>query len=399
MGISNKFSAGFFLFFVAFSLSSYSQSNKFKVTLDAGHGGKDFGACYNGHIEKNVALAVTLKVGKILENTPGFEVNYTRKTDVFIDLIERANIANRVDANIFVSMHCNANKNTAAAGTESYVMGTTKNASNLEVAKTENAVITLEKDYKQKYSGYDPKDPASLVSTSIVQEEFIENSITLASKVQDQFTDKLGKKSRGVKQAPYMVLHKAYMPRILIEMGFISNPEDGADLDSDSGQDRLARAIADAIISYKKEYYGNGGEIDNDAIKPSQRVEPAVVSKEEPADPDSIPVKAPVKAPVKTPQTKPETPVATIPESNIVFKVQLAVSSNKLELTPANFNGLGALSVIQANNLYKYMYGQTGDYNEARRLMQEAKSKGYNEAFVIAFKDGKKISIQEAIKH
>jgi len=400
-----------FLIFCAVSATSYSQSNKFKVTLDAGHGGKDMGACYNGHVEKNISLAVVLKVGKILESTPGFEVNYTRKTDVFIDLIERANIANRVDANIFVSMHCNANRNTAASGTESYVMGTTKNASNLEVAKLENAVITLEKDYKQKYQGYDPKDPASLVSTSIVQEEFIENSITLAGKVQDQFTDRLGKKSRGVKQAPYMVLHKAYMPRTLIEMGFISNPEDGAFLDSDDGQNQLARAIADAIISYKKEYFGNGGAVDEPTIKPSQRIEPAVVSSG--PDPDSIIEKPVVKAQEKTvgktvkpvdkplqpkPQTPAQTPAAESPSAgNVVFKVQLAVSSSKLDLTPANFNGLANLSVVSAGGLYKYMYGQTGDYDEARRLQAEAKSKGYTQAFVIAFRDGKKIPIQEAI--
>jgi N-acetylmuramoyl-L-alanine amidase len=245
------------------------------------------------------------------------------------------------------------------------------------------------------------------VSTSIVQEEFIENSITLAGKVQDQFTDKLGKKSRGVKQAPYMVLHKAYMPRTLIEMGFISNPEDGAFLDSDDGQDQLARAIADAIISYKKEYFGNGGIEQEPAVKPSQRIEPAVASSGPDTDSDSIIEKPVVKTPVKT-AAKPETPkpqpqtqtTVTAADSgadNVVFKVQLAVSSSKLDLTPANFNGLANLSVMSAGGLYKYMYGQTGDYEEARRLQAEAKSKGYAQAFVIAFRDGKKISVREAL--
>ncbi|CAM3308435.1 N-acetylmuramoyl-L-alanine amidase [Flavobacterium longum] len=401
MGLPNKIKAIFLLVFCTVSFTSYSQNSKFKVALDAGHGGKDFGAVYHGHIEKNIALGVTLKVGKILENTPGFEVLYTRKTDVFIELIERANIANRADANIFVSIHCNANKNSAASGTETYVMGMTKNASNLEAARRENSVITLENDYKQKYEGYDPNHPESKILIDITTETYLENSIELAGKVQDQFTDKLGKKSRGVKQAPYMVLHKAYMPRILIEMGFISNPDDGAFLDSEEGQQQIAKAIADAVISYKKEYWG-GGQPDEDGLKPSDRVpKQAPIPK---PDPDTVvtkpiaktpPVTTPVKTPVKQPEVKPE-PEA--PAGNVVFKVQLAVSSNKLELTPANFNGLGAISVIMSGNMYKYMYGQTGDYNEAKRLQGEAKSKGYSSAFLVAFRDGKKITIDEALK-
>ncbi|RZJ26016.1 MAG: N-acetylmuramoyl-L-alanine amidase [Flavobacterium sp.] len=396
--------------FCAVFISSYGQSNKFKVAVDAGHGAKDFGACYSGHIEKNISLAVALKVGKILETTPGFEVIYTRKTDVFIDLVERANIANRADANIFVSIHCNANKNTAASGTESYVMGMTKNASNLEAAKRENSVITLEKDYKEKYEGYDPNSPETMIGMTLMQEEYLDNSITLASKVQDNFVDKLGKKSRGVKQAPYMVLHKAYMPRILIEMGFISNPEDGSFLDSEEGQEKTARAIADAIISYKKEYFGSGAGED-DTIKPSQRV--ANQPPPKPA-PDSIPEKKPVvestpvtkpvvkplEKPIEKPVVKPaEKPVETKPAAgSVTFKVQLAVSSSKLDTVPANFNGLNSISMVTSNNLYKYMYGATGDYTDAKRLLDEAKSKGYPSAFVVAFRDGKKITIQEALQ-
>jgi N-acetylmuramoyl-L-alanine amidase len=395
MGLSNKIKIYFPVLFCAISLTAFSQSSNFKVALDAGHGGKDFGAVYNGHIEKNIALGVTLKVGKILEDISGVEVLYTRKTDVFIELIERANIANRADANIFVSIHCNANKNAAASGTESYVMGLTKSASNLEAARRENSVITLEKDYKEKYQGYNPNDPESEISIEVVTDAYLENSIELAGKVQDQFTDKLGKKSRGVKQAPYMVLHKAYMPRILIEMGFISNPEDGAFLDSEEGQQQIARAIADAVISYKKEYYGSGVA---DDVKPSDRV-----PKQAPVptpDPDTVVTKPITKTPVTTPPVKQPDPKPEAPATvgNVIFKVQLAVSSTKLELTPANFNGLGTLSMIMAGNMYKYMYGQTGDYSEAKKLQGEAKSKGYSSAFVVAFQDGKKITVDEALK-
>ena len=169
MSIKNKIKVLSIIGLLIFSISGNSQSKKFKVTLDAGHGDHDYGAVYNGHIEKNISLAIVLKVGKILENQPNFEVNYTRETDVFIGLVERANIANRADSNIFVSIHCNANKNTAADGTETYVMGMTKNASSLAVAKNENEVVTLEKDYKQKYNGYDPSSPETLIGLTLMQ--------------------------------------------------------------------------------------------------------------------------------------------------------------------------------------------------------------------------------------
>ena len=387
----SKFLATFF--FLCIITQSFAQG-KFKVTLDAGHGDHDYGAVYHGHIEKNITLAVVLKVGKLLEKNSGIEVIYTRKTDVFIDLIERANIANRADANIFVSIHCNANKNEAADGSETYVMGMSKNASNLEAAKRENSVVTLEKDYKQKYEGFDPRSPESFAGMIMAQELYVDQSIALAGKVQNHFIDDLSKKSRGVKQAPYMVLHKAYMPRVLIEMGFISNPIEGAKLDSDEGQQEIAESIANAIISYKKEYFGSS---DADKIsKPSQKIEPVKVI-------DTI-VKKPTNkiVEIKKPELKSEPKVVLKPEtvgsSAASFKVQLSASGKKLELVPSNFNGLSNISIIAEGNLYKYMYGETSNYDEAKRLLSEAKAKGYSSAFLIAFKDGKKISVQEALK-
>ncbi|HLF51372.1 N-acetylmuramoyl-L-alanine amidase [Flavobacterium sp.] len=386
MYISNKIKAVLILLFCTISFSGFSQNKNFKVTLDAGHGAHDFGAVYHGHVEKNIALAVVLKVGKILESQPNIDVNYTRKTDVFIDLIERAKIANRVNANIFVSIHCNANKNTVAEGTETYVMGMTKNASNLEAAKKENSVITLEKDYKQKYEGYDPNSPETLIGMTLMQEEYLENSISLASKVQDKFTDDLGKKNRGLKQAPFMVLHKAYMPRVLIEMGFISNKEEGAILDSEEGQNEIAKAIADAIVSYKKEYFGNG-DFDTEEEKPAQKmIEKAV--KDTP-----VPVKKEIKINSEVPKQESKTET-----KGTIFKVQLSASSKKVALIPSNFKGLKNISIAADSNIYKYMYGETSDYVEAKKYLEEAKSKGYNSAFLIAFENGKKISIQEALK-
>jgi N-acetylmuramoyl-L-alanine amidase len=372
-------------FFFAFT-AAFSQS-KFKVALDAGHGAHDFGAVYNGHIEKNIALAVVLKVGKILEKNSGIEVVYTRKTDVFIDLIERANIANRADANIFVSIHCNANKNTVADGSETYVMGMSKNASNLEAARKENKVVLLEKDYQQKYKGFDPKSPESIIGLTMMQEEYLDNSIALAGTIQKEFIE-LGKKSRGVKQAPFMVLHKAYMPRVLIEMGFISNPKEGVILDSEDGQNEIAQSIANAIIAYKKENFG-ANDSDN-IVKPSQKVEEIKVV--------DTPVQKPVTTPTEIKKPEVKTEVKNEVTSGVVFKVQLSASGTKLDLVPSNFNGLNNLSVSHEGTLYKYMYGQTSNYDEAKRLMQEARGKGYPSAFVIAFKDGKKVTVQEALK-
>jgi N-acetylmuramoyl-L-alanine amidase len=378
MYISKKIKIALTFFIVLFSVNSYSQTNDFKVTLDAGHGGHDFGANYNGRVEKNIALAIVLKVGKILESYPKVDVIYTRKTDVFIDLIERANIANRADSHIFVSIHLNANKNTAADGTETYVMGMNKIASNLEAAKKENAVITMEKDYKQKYEGFDPNSPETMIGMTLMQEEYLDNSISLAGKVEEEFA-RLGKKLRhgGVKQAPFMVLHKAYMPRVLIETGFISNPVEGDLLNSDDGQNDIARAIANAIISYKYDFFGDGGA-ETFGEKPSQILKENIIKKIDSTD-------------VNKPIIKKDT-------LGSIYKIQLSASKKKIALEPKNFKGLKNVSLVYEDNIYKYLYGETSDYELAKNQLKEVKSKGYNSAFLIAFRNGKKISVQEAIK-
>lgn len=379
MNINNKIKVLSIIGLLAFSTAVSSQSKNFKVTLDAGHGAHDFGAVYNGHIEKNISLAIVLKVGKILESQPNFEVNYTRQTDVFIGLVERANIANRVDSNIFVSIHCNANKNTVADGTETYVMGMTKNASSLAVAKNENEVVTLEKDYKQKYNGYDPSSPETLIGLTLMQEDFLNNSIALAAKVEDEFSS-IGKKIRGggVKQAPYMVLHKAYMPRVLIETGFVSNPVEGAILDSEEGQNAIANAIAKAIISYKREYFGSGDGYTEDD-RPSKKV----IEKQ--------------TTETVTPAKK-ENKKESVDETGIVFKIQIAASTKKMDLEPSNFKGLKNIEMESTGTINKYFYGQTTDYEEAKKFLAESKSKGYNSAFIIALKNGKSVPLKDAVK-
>jgi N-acetylmuramoyl-L-alanine amidase len=323
-----------------------------------------------------------------LEANSKVDVIYTKKTDIFVDLVERANIANRANAHIFVSIHCNANRNTAADGTETYVMGMNKIASNLEAAKKENSVITLEKDYKRKYEGFDPNSPETMIGMTLMQEEYLDNSISLASKIENAF-EGLDKRIRGggVKQAPFMVLHKAYMPRVLVEMGFISNYAEGNLLDSEAGQNEIATAIANAIISYKNEYYGTG-VVEAPEARPSQRNSESAVK-------DSA---APVKTKLNADSADSRKSVSKQDNSEVLFKVQISASGRKMDLQPRNFKGLKNISMDYDNSIYKYMYGETTDYDESKNLLEEAKARGYNSAFLIAFKNGKKISIQEAIK-
>ncbi|MGV3459506.1 MAG: N-acetylmuramoyl-L-alanine amidase family protein [Flavobacterium sp.] len=363
---------------------TYAQGNaRFRVVLDAGHGGKDYGAIYHGFIEKNIALSVALKVGKILEKDPSMQVLYTRKTDVFIELKDRPAIANKAEANIFVSIHCNGEAKKAAFGTETFVIGTTKNASNLEVAKKENFVIKLEKDYKTTYAGFDPNAPETLIGLMVQQEAFINQSIDLASKVQDNFTNVLDRKSRGVKQGPFWVLHRTAMPSILIELGFLSYKQEGEYLNSEKGQDDLAESIAKAITSYKKEYFVAGTNEYSQPAEVTPAEKPVAETKPKPEV-------------VKPEPVKPKTE-ATAASGAIVFKVQISASSTNLETVASNFKGLSNISKDASTSIIKYFYGATADYSNAKELLAEAKGKGFDSAFVVAFKDGKKISVQEAL--
>lgn len=381
---TNKAFFSFFLYMLSFV--TFSQSSNFKVILDAGHGGHDSGASYNGHIEKNIALAITLKVGKILEQNPSIDIVYTRKTDVFVTLKERANIANKEKANLFICIHCNANKKPSASGTETYVMGMSRANMNFEVSKAENSVIFLEDNYKQTYKGFDPNNLETLLGLKLIQEDNLANSINLASKIQDNFlNEKL--ESRGVKQEPLWVLDASVMPGVLIETGFVSNPTEGNDLDSEEGQNVRARAIADAIVSYKNELFGNGNS-DLVIERPTQKI----ITK--PVKDTSYQVKS--KLIVEEPILKEEELNFNL--KGILFKVQLSASTKKLDLKPKNFKGLDNVEMVSENRLYKYTYGATPNYDEAKKLLEQAKLKGYNSAYLIAFKNGDKISIQEALK-
>ncbi|HLW63599.1 MAG TPA: N-acetylmuramoyl-L-alanine amidase [Flavobacterium sp.] len=375
----SKIRAALGIFLMCVGSSVYAQN--FKVVLDPGHGAHDFGAVRGNYVEKKIVLDVALKVGDLLKRDKNIEVVFTRKTDVFLEVRERTEIANREKADVFISIHANAHTTTSPQGTETFIMGISKNASNLEVAKRENAVITLEDNYETHYAGYDPSRPESLIGLTLAQEQFISQSIDLASKVQTRFTNDAERKNRGVKQGPFWVLHSAFMPSILIELGFLSNKEEGAYLTSEAGKNELARAIANAIIDYRKQFH----------TAKSNNTPPIKVEKSE------EPVK---EEPVETAKTssvdasKPE----VVTKEGVIFRVQIAASGKNIQLKPDNFKGLENITSIQEDKLYKYFYNETTDYDHARKALEVAKNKGYTSAFLVVYKDGKKISIQEALK-
>lgn len=250
----------FFLFFLMASSIPPTKPNGFKKTIstiviDAGHGGNDPGSMSNGVKEKDITLALSLAFGKKLQELiPEIKVIYTRSTDKFIPLWERATVANKNAADLFISIHCNSHNNTAILGTETFAMGLHKAEDNLEVAKRENNVLLLENDYQEKYEGFDPNSPESHIYFSLYQNAYMEQSIKLAAKVEHQISKGINRQSRGVKQAGFVVLWKTGMPSILVESGFISNQKDRDYLNSPAGVDEMATAMATAVLEYKKAF-------------------------------------------------------------------------------------------------------------------------------------------------
>ncbi|WP_425077511.1 N-acetylmuramoyl-L-alanine amidase family protein [Psychroserpens sp. S379A] len=355
------------LIFTCFLTSVIAQNNdkdKFVVVLDAGHGGHDSGNLGSGYKEKEIALKIVLAVGNELKKNSDIEVIYTRKTDTFVTLRGRAKIANDANADLFVSVHCNAH-NSSAHGTETFVLGLHANQRNFEIAKKENEVIFLEADHEKHYEGFDPNSPESHIGLTLMQEEYLDQSIKLARLIEDSFKFKRKRNSRGVKQAGFWVLHNTYMPSVLVETGFLTYKKEGAYLNSKNGQSKMASSIIEAILEYKKSLDQNVGEnIYNDSASNADDL-----SNEK-----------------------------ELIYQNITFKVQIAASSRDLEPKSYNFNGLSEISKEKVGTLYKYYYGNTSDLNKIRRLETVAKQKGYTTGFVVAFKDGVQINLSEALK-
>lgn len=351
------------------------------IVIDAGHGGHDSGCLGSFAKEKNVTLSVALKVGALLEkNFPDVKVIYTRKTDEFIELYERASIANRNKADLFVSIHCNANSNKTAYGTESWVMGLHKTDANLDVAKRENSVILLENNYAQNYDGFDPNSPESYIMFSLNQNAYLNQSLNVAAKVENEFR-KIGRTSRGVKQAGYLVLWRTTMPSLLIETGFLTNNSEEKFLASIDGQNKIALSVFEAIAKYKSEVEG----IQLPEMKPDEEVKKNTTTVTSPTK-----GKTEGQNPKVNLQPEPEKEQKTVTDPNqIIYKIQIAAGSHKAAANDAKYKGLKDLTYEQnEKGLYRYMVGSYTDQSEAENRLEKLKEQGFKTAFIAAYKNG-----------
>jgi len=361
------------------------------VVIDAGHGGKDKGCLGSKSYEKDVALAIALQLGVYLEETfPDLNVIYTRKTDVFVELQDRASIANKAKADLFICIHANAG-GSSAYGTETFVMGDAKSESNMKAAQRENSVILMEDNYATKYGDFDPNSPASYIIFTFSSKAHQAQSISFAEKIQAQFRERVARKDRGVKTAGFLVLHQTTMPSVLIETGFLTNKNEERFLTSKEGQDYLASAIYRAFKEYKQEVESVSQSIIDDSIE--QDAESLAPKKEEKKNP------AGQKASEKSvTEINKENQIESKLEDGLMFKVQIATSTNKVETTPENFKGLQEVSFYEAGGLFRYTYGAEKTWEAANQIQKKVKESGYEDSFIVAFHNGKRIAVGEAVK-
>ena len=435
------------MMFSFFATTSYSQTKEtFTLVIDAGHGGHDSGTTGNNKYkkyEKDVVLKIVIKFGKLVEKyMSDVNVVYTRKTDVFIKLIDRPKIANNNSADLFMSIHCNANNNKSINGSETYVLGTHQNNNNFNVAKKENSVIYLEDDYSVNYAGFDPNSMGSIVGLTLGQEQYLENSLLLASLVQSNFKKKTELRSRGsngVKQAGFWVLARNSMPSILVEAGFLSNPKDAKYLMSERGTYEVANALYLGFKEYKKFWDEQGGmnydlpdepkeeviiekiEIAKveEVVKPKSKSEPkieipekkveakstvAMIVSSEPASTKTSDSRAQKPIPAKVEKKKPSsTKVVTKKETpkninEIEYAVQLLSSTSKVSLNSKTFKGLTKISYYKDKSIYKYVYNRSTSYNNVLSSRRVVNSKGFKGSFVVGFKNGKRVPLKEALE-
>lgn len=374
------------LIFTICATQSFGQGNPSyavrTIVIDAGHGGKDPGACGKISYEKNITLSLALKTGGLIStNCPDVKVIYTRTTDEFIELHKRADIANKAKADLFISIHVNANVNPEAYGTDTWTMGLAKNEANLKVAKMENNVISLESDASQ-YQGMSANDNEAIILHNLQQGAFCDNSLALAGMIQGKFRDDVGRKDRSVHQAPFLVLWKTAMPSVLIETGFITNEEEEIWLNNSDHQAEMAYAIYQAFVNYKNyiEKRSNG------EIHPVQPQQQTTTAETKATD------KSTSTTTTQTTQLPPYTPNAL----GIYYSVQLGAGKEKIETKPENFNGLKDVFYIEENGYYKYCYGKTATFKEILPILPEIKEK-YPSAYVVARdSNNKKLQLNEA---
>lgn len=337
-----------------------AKNSRFTVVIDAGHGGRDPGAVGAISKEKDINLAVALEVGRIIEREhKEVKVVYTRKTDAYLTLQERANIVNKHSADLFICIHANSVKNSKVYGAETFTLGLDKIQSNLDVAMAENSVILLEENYESTYHGFNPNSVESYIMFEFMQDQYINQSLQFASKVQHHFTSTYKRYDRGVRQAPFFVLHKSACPSVLVELGFISNREEERYLASKKGQQEMAGAIGKAFAEYKK-------EIDSKSQITLAGAEAAAAT---------------------------EPPVTTT--NRVLYRVQIFSINTKLPANDAAFKGLTNTWYFQENGYYKYTYGEETELKKIQEVRRAVVSK-FKDAFIVAFHNGKRISLKEA---
>jgi N-acetylmuramoyl-L-alanine amidase len=345
------------------------------VVIDAGHGGHDSGCHGAAAYEKHVALSISLKLGKLIEQYfPDVKVIYTRKTDVFVELYRRAQIANENKADLFICIHCNSGPKTAY-GTETFVMGLHKSDDNLNVAKRENAVILQEDNYQRQYDGFDPNSAEANIIFSLYQNAFLDQSLYFAGSVQDELTGFAKRHNRGVKQAGFLVLFKTTMPSVLIETGFLTHGDEERYLKSEAGQDQIAEGILRAFKNYKTWIDGASTKRDKSSDGTNTK----------PTDSEAVSTK-------ETIETKQE----NIDLTGLVYRVQIFSSSVKYKKNHSKFKNRNDIWMYSADGMWKYTAGTFVKLEEALNLQSQLKADGFSDAFVVAFKNGERISVKEA---
>lgn len=375
----------FFAALIFLAGNAHAAKNDFVVVIDAGHGGHDPGALGRKGKEKSINLNVALRVGQLIEsNCPGTKVVYTRTKDVFVPLHQRAEIANKAKADLFISIHTNslASRNAQVNGTETYTLGLHKTQENLEVAQKENSVILIEEDYKEQYSGFNPNSAESYIIFEFLQDKNLSQSVRLARLVQQQFKQTAQRTDKGVHQAGFLVLRETSMPSVLIELGYITNPNEEAYLMSEKGVSALAKSIYQAFVCYKD---GDGNSLPT--ASRNDRQQPVPVEQTASSDGSTKPNKAPQPA-----DPQPST------DSRPVFKIQILTADRPLPKGSKRLKGLSPVSYYQEKGIYKYTYASDTDYNKVLRIKREKVDGKFKDAFIIAFKNGEKMNINKAIQ-
>lgn len=361
------------------SCTSHLWGKDFIVVIDAGHGGHDPGAIGKISKEKNINLNVALKVGNLIKNNcDDVKVIYTRSKDVFIPLGRRAEIANNAKADLFISIHTNAlANNRTAKGASTWTLGLAKSDANLEVAKRENSVILYESDYQTRYAGFNPNSAESYIIFEFMQDKYMEQSVHLASLMQKQFRHTCKRLDRGVHQAGFLVLKASAMPSILIELGFISTPEEERYLNSETGVTTMAKGIYHAFLNYKREHEIRLTGVSKTVIPTEQKGQEIEKENDRPVTVQKVAENA-------------------TNDNEITFKIQILTSSKPLAKNDKRLKGLKGVDYYKEKDIYKYTYGASGDYNKVLRTKRTITAK-FKDAFIIAFRDGEKMNVNEAI--